>query len=191
MKTIQTETPLEALTAKFAEIPEKIGAMNLSSVGGLCAAVAVCPNQIPENKWTALVWGKRGIPRVFENSEINYFRKLVLNYYKFINAEIKRGNYPNDEDIESIFNNWEECQEWLSGFKIGFSLDFNAWNKIKESGDEQSKFSLWVIINLLKLQTSTEESVEIAKGISVRQVMEFLPKYLCNIAHFAKKRINK
>ena len=93
MKTSQSESPLEALQNKFNEIPDEIGIMSTISVEGLCAAVAVCPNQIPENKWTPLIWGKGGTPSIIKISEINYIRKLLLNFYKYLNSEIKRGNY--------------------------------------------------------------------------------------------------
>ena len=184
MKTSQTETPLVALQNKFKEIPKELGAMSTTSVEGLCTAVAVCPSQIPENKWTPLVWGKTGVPRIVDKSEVNYIRKLVLNYYKYLNAEIKRGNYPNDGHAEFKSNDW---RDWFKGFGIGLSLDINAWKKINEL-DARSKYSLWFMTNLIKLQTSTEKTLETTKEICERQIFKQLPDLICSIAGYTQNR---
>ncbi len=185
MKTTQTETPLVALQNKFKEIPKELGAMNTTAVEGLCAAIAVCPSQIPENKWTPLVWGKTGVPRIVDISEVNYIRKLVLNYYKYLNAEIKRGNFPNDIHAEFQSKDW---QDWFKGFGIGLSLDVDAWKKINEL-DVHSKYSLWLMINLVKLLTGTEKNLETTKGICERQILKLLPDFICSIAGYTQNKV--
>ena len=183
MKTSQSETPLEALQNKFSEIPDEIEIMSTLSVEGLCAAVAVCPNQISENKWTPLIWGKDGVPSIIKSSEINYIRKLLLNYYKHLNSEIKRGNYQTTIHSEFNASDW---QKWMTGFEIGLNIDFNAWDKIKMTGNELSKFSLWVMINLIKLLSDSNETLKITRKICERQVFRLVPYYLYNLANYSQ-----
>ena len=183
MKTSQSESPLEALQNKFNEIPDEIEIMSTVTVEGLCAAVAVCPNQIPENKWTPLIWGNDGTPSIIKNYEINYIRKLLLNYYKFINSEIKRGNYQTKLHSDFTSNDW---QKWLTGFEIGLNIDFNAWDKIKMTGNELSKFSLWMMINLIKLLSDTNETLVITRKVCERQVYRLVPYYVCNLANYTQ-----
>ena len=185
MKTSQTVTPLEALQSKFMEIPKELGAMSTVSIEGLCAAVVACPNQIPENKWTPLIWGKHGAPTFIDVSEINLVRKIVLNYYKHLNAEIKRGNYPNEIHTEFRSKEWKE---WVTGFGVGLNLDVNAWKKIKESDNDQAKLSLWVIINLLKLHANTDKSLESTQKVCERQVFRLIPYYICSIASYTQNK---
>ena len=129
-----------ALDAFLESERSPLDCMQMSELDGLLTAVVICPEIIPADEWTAIIWDGQQ-PVFADEAERTAVLGGITGRYNEIVSSIDDGTYT------PIF--WEETDgtvvpfNWAEGFLIGTGLREKIWQPfLKSDAASQSLFPI-------------------------------------------------
>jgi uncharacterized protein len=145
---MSTDDRLRTLDSLLLAVTDEDG-MLLSEFDGFCAGVLVCPEMIPPGEWLPEVWGSAGTPEFESEQALQDALDLIMGHYN----EVARSLVPPEVEYGPVLEHDVRTDEtlwemWVSGFERAMRLRPEAWEQIVESGDEEARASVTMMLTL-------------------------------------------
>jgi len=131
--------------------------MLLTELDGFLAAIAVCPEQIPEPEWMLKIWGEEE-PKFGSKAEKDSYFATVRDRYAETEATMKNDKY--DPILEPDNDGSVLWEGWVAGFKQAVMLRPASWLIHDKASDGDARLAFSLLMRLAELEENDTEPQE-------------------------------
>lgn len=148
---------LERLSELLEALPMENNPMSLGELDGYIVGVLACPVMIPPSDWLPHVWGETGSAGFPDLDTAEETTQAVLAHYNSIAAEMRETLwlepiYEVEPDTDDII--WGP---WVDGFKRAMQLNAESWERLLETGDEETRTAMIFLMALSDIYEGTSK----------------------------------
>ncbi|MCW3784588.1 UPF0149 family protein [Defluviimonas salinarum] len=155
-----SDQDLDRLDELLSALPQENLPMSLSELDGYVTGILSCPDLIPPSEWLPHVWGETGHAGFPDLTTADATISAVMAHYNAVAAEMTRT--PWIEPIYEVDPNSDETlwEPWVDGFTRAMRLRPEAWEKVLERADEETRSSLIFLLALQDVYEGTSAFTE-------------------------------
>lgn len=169
---------LDALEAYLESTQAPLGCIRISELDGFLTALAIGPERVPADEWTAVIWNEQE-PVFADPAQRSAVLGGITGRYNEILATIEDGSYTpillEDHDGSVI------PFDWADGFMVGIGLREKAWRPaLKSESLGPALFPILALADDDVLDDMTREDADALIATSV----ETIPAGVIAVASF-------
>ena len=160
----QSDKELDKLNELLHALPVETMPMTISELDGFVVGVLACPEMIPPSEWLPHVWGETGEAAFPDQKTAEATVGAVMAHYNAVADAMRRS--PWLEPIYEIDPNSDEVmwEPWIDGFTRAMSLRPDAWERLLNRADEETRTTMRFLMALQEIYTGhskfTDEEID-------------------------------
>ncbi len=153
----QSDQDLDHLSALLHALPAENLPMTLSELDGYLVGVLACPELIQPSEWLPNVWGETGEANFSNQASAEETIGAVMAHYNSVAVAMIRS--PWLEPIYEVDPNSDEAmwEPWIDGFNRAMRLRPDAWGRLLDQADEETRATLIFLVALQEIYTGTSK----------------------------------
>lgn len=155
-----SDQDLDRLDEILSALPRENSPMSVSELDGYVTGIIACPDLIPPSEWFPHVWGETGDGNFPDLKAAEKTISAVMAHYNAVAREMTRT--PWIEPIYEVDPNSDEVlwEPWVDGFSRAMRLRTEAWRKVFDQADEETRSSLIFLLALQDIYEGTSKFTE-------------------------------
>ncbi|MBJ3763865.1 UPF0149 family protein [Maribius pontilimi] len=156
----QSDQEFDRLDALLHALPTENMPMTLSELDGFLVGVLACPEIIPSSDWLPHVWGKTGEAGFPDQQSAEETIGAIMAHYNSVVEAITA--LPWLEPIYEADPNSQEVmwEPWVDGFTRAIRLRPDAWSRLLEQTDEETRANMIFLMTLQDIYTGQSKFMD-------------------------------
>ena len=153
----QSDQELHHLSALLHALPVENMPMTLGELDGYVTGILACPDMIPPSEWLPHVWGETGEAHFPDQSAAEATISAVITHYNSVAQAMTRSLWI--EPIYEVDPNSDEVmwEPWIDGFARAMRLRPNAWDRLLDQADEETRTTMIFLVALEEIYTGSSK----------------------------------
>lgn len=144
----QSDHALDRLDVLLHALPVENMPMSLSELDGYVTGILACPYMIAPSEWLPHVWGETGEADFPDQETAEETIAAVMAHYNSVAEAMNRS--PWIAPIYEVDPNSDETlwEPWVDGFTRAMALTPDAWDRLLDRADDETRTTLAFLIAL-------------------------------------------
>ncbi len=149
----QPDQALDRLNVLLHALPVENMPMSLSELDGYVTGILSCPDMIAPSEWLPHVWGETGEADFPDQKTAEETIGAVMAHYNSVAEAMTRSLWI--EPIYEVDPNSDETlwEPWVDGFTRAMDLRPDAWDRLLDQADEETRASMAFLMALQDIYT--------------------------------------
>jgi uncharacterized protein len=185
------EKRLERLDDLLHALPFENMPMTLSELDGYVTGVLACPEMIPPSEWLPLVWGETGDAHFADQKAAEETIGAVMTHYNAVAQAMSKSLWI--EPIYEVDTNSDEIlwEPWVDGYTRALGLRPNAWEKLLDRADEETRSTMIFLMALQDIYTGKSKFTEEEMDEIDLEAPDLIPNCVATILHQSRPELAK
>lgn len=183
------EKRLDRLSELLHALPADNLPMTLSELDGYVTGVLACPEMIAPSEWLPEVWGETGEAHFADQKAAEETIGAVMTHYNSVAEAMTRSLWI--EPIYEVDPNSDETlwEPWVDGFTRAMGLRQDAWEKLLDQADEETRTTMIFLMALQDIYTGKSKfSDEEIDEIDL-EAPDLIPNCVATILHQSRPEL--
>lgn len=187
----QSDQELDHLSTLLHALPVENNPMTLSELNGYLVGVLACPEMMPPSEWMPHVWGETGQANFPDQKTAKATVDAVMAHYHAVAEAMTRSPWINP--IYEVDPNSDEVlwEPWVDGFTCALGLRPDAWNRLLDEADEETRTTMVFLMALQEIYTGhskfTDEEID---AIDI-EAPDLIPNCVATILYQSRPELSR
>ena len=187
----QSDEELDRLNRLLHALPVENMPMTLSELDGYVTGALACPDMIPPSEWLPLVWGETGEADFPDQKSAEETIGAVMAHYNSVAEAMTRALLV--EPIYEVDPNSDEkmWEPWVDGFTRAMGLRPEAWERLLDQVDEETRATMFFIMALQDIYTGKSRFTEEEIDEIDLEAPDLIPNCVATILHQSRPELSR
>ena len=186
----QSDQDLDHLNMLLNALPVENMPMTLSELDGYLTGILSCPDVIPPSEWLPLVWDETGDAEFPDQKSAEETIGAVMAHYNSVADAMTHTLWV--EPIYEVDPNSDETmwEPWVDGFTRAMGLRPDAWSRLLDAADEETRATMIFIMALQDIYTGKSKFTDEEIDEIDREAPDLIPNCVATILHHSRPELS-
>lgn len=186
----QSDQDLDRLNVLLHALPVENMPMTLSELDGYVVGVLACPDMVSPSEWISNVWGETGEANFPDQKTAETTIGAVMAHYNSVAGAMTRS--PWIEPIYEVDPNSDEVmwEPWIDGFTRAMGLRPDAWDRLLDQADEETRTMVIFIMALQEIYTGHSKLTDEEIDEIDREAPDLIPNCVAAILYQSRPELS-
>jgi len=185
----QSPQALDRLSVLLHALPSEDMPMTLSELDGYVTGILACPDMIAPSEWLPHVWGETGEARFPDQKTTEETIGAVMAHYNSVAEAMTSSLWV--EPIYEVDPNSDETlwEPWVDGFTRAMGLRPDAWKRLLDQADEETRASMIFMMALQDIYTGHSKFTDDEIDQIDCEAPDLIPNCVATILHQSRPEL--
>ena len=187
----QSDQALDHLNVLLQALPVENMPMSLSELDGYVTGILACSDIIAPSEWLPHIWGVTGEPDFPDQKAADETINAVMAHYNSVAEAMTRSLWI--EPIYEVDPNSDETlwEPWVDGFARAMGLRPEAWERLLDHADEETRTTMIFLIALHDIYTGQSKFTDEEIDQLDLEAPDLIPNCVATILHQSRPELSQ
>jgi len=187
----QSDQALDRLNVLLHALPVENMPMTLSELDGYVTGILACTDMVAPSEWLPHVWGEIGEANFPDQKAAEETISAVMAHYNLVAEAMTRSLWV--EPIYEVDPNSDETmwEPWVDGFTRAMSLRPDAWERLLDQADEETRATMIFLMALQDIYTGHSKFSDDEIDQIDLEAPDLIPNCVAAILHQSRPELSR
>ena len=187
----QSDQALDRLNVLLHALPVENMPMTLSELDGYVTGILACTDMVAPSEWLPHVWGETGEANFPDQKAAEETSSAVMAHYNLAAEAMTRSLWV--EPIYEVDPNSDETmwEPWVDGFTRAMSLRPDAWERLLDQADEETRATMIFLMALQDIYTGHSKFTDDEIDQIDLEAPDLIPNCVAAILHQSRPELSR